>query len=270
MRTFTFKLAMLAGLVVFGLPSASLALASMGIRFISITGDACSADAGRNTGNIVLGRAEGIGFGASNSVCATPGDTIFGQILISVDDDGTPGNTDDDGLVAFTYSMLFDTQSGTPIDANGDFGNLQNELNLVAANELNSVTQGAQTLSPLNSGITSTQESTLGGVRGEALEFEGSTLGTGLNSGGNPYVVGNFTMFVTGNAISDGRDIFAGFFTANDSFLFNSLTLQTVVGVVGGDVNSLVFVPEPGTAALLGLGLLGAVGLARRGSLRKR
>lgn len=260
MRTFTIRLIVFAGALVLGLPSVSSAISSLDADIVSITGDACSADAGRNVGNIVAGRAEGAGAG-SKSVCATPGDVIKGRIFLSVDDA--------DPVTLFTYSVLFDEASGLP-GSPGDTGNFQNELNLLTANELNSVVDGKRGLAPANAGITSTQESLTGTQRGEMLEFESLTLGGGLRTNNSPYIIGNFTLLVTGNAITDGRDIFVGFFTGSDAFTFESLTTQFTVATIGLDINSLVFIPEPGTAALLGLGLLGAVGLARRGTLRKR
>ena len=68
MRTFTFRLIVAAGALLIGLPSVSNAIASLDAQITSISGDACSADAARNTGNIVAGRAEGAGAN-SKSVC---------------------------------------------------------------------------------------------------------------------------------------------------------------------------------------------------------
>lgn len=260
MRTFTTRLIVFAAALVLGLPSVSNAIATLDAEILSLSGAGCGG--ARNIGNIVAGRAEGAGPG-SKSVCASAGDTIFGRIFLQ--NDSTIAT---EAVTGYVYSMLFDEATGQP-GSPGDTGNFQDELNLLAANELNSTVDGARVLTPGNQGITSTQESN-GGQRGEALEFESLTAGKGLRSNSSPYLVGNFTMLVTANGVTDGRDIFVGFFTGNDGIAFQDLTKQSVIATIGLDVNSLVFIPEPGTAALLGLGLLGAVGLARRGTLRKR
>jgi hypothetical protein len=253
-------------ILLFGGASPSHALAELGVRFDSHSGagvNVCN-NAGRNSGNIVAGRAEGIGFGADNALCTRPGDTIKGQVLLNVDDDGAPGDAGDDGLDGFVYSVLFDEATGSPGGGAVDGGNFQNELDLLSANELNSVRQGNAFLVPANAGITSTQESLAGIQRGEMLQFESLLAdlnGPGLKSGGNSYVIGNFTMLVTENAVTDGRDIFVGFFTGAGGFSFESFTLQSTVTTVGLDVN---FVPEPGTAGLFGAALLGVTALARR------
>jgi hypothetical protein len=227
MRQFSVLIATAVLLIaVSGGVSQSHADASLDLVFHSHAGPGVGvcAGGGRNSGNIVAGRAEGIGFGSNNSLCTRPGDAIKGQVLLNVDDLGAPGNADDDGLWGFIYSVVFDEATGGPGGGASDSGNFQDELDLLSANEINTVSQGGVVLAPVNAGVASTQESILGVQRGEIRSFESLEVvldSPGLKSGGNPYVIGNFTMLVTSNVATDGRDVFVGFFTGNDAFGFN-------------------------------------------------
>ena len=71
--------------------------------------------------------------------------------------------------------------------------------------------------------------------------------------------------------LDDGADIFLAFKSpGNDIAIDGNNVIITSTVVYGSAAVNGPIIPEPGTAALLGLGLLGAVGLARRGTLRKR
>ena len=80
------------------------------------------------------------------------------------------------------------------------------------------------------------------------------------------YHIGTAVFHVTANAATDGADIISGLFAGVD-FIANA------TGDVSGGLNiksqtlfgtATVNIPEPGTAALLGVGLLGLVLAARR------
>jgi hypothetical protein len=135
-----------------------------------------------------------------------------------------------------------------------------NELDLVSWSELSwANAKASRTLEQLSPGIVRTQESGPGGPEGQAFGFETFTLGSGPAN-----LTFAFARIVFSThplrASTDGDDIFS----TNErdpsaTVFFNNLGQLIATGPLSASV-----IPEPGTVALVGAGLLGLAAAMRR------
>jgi hypothetical protein len=177
----------------------------------------------------------GSGIVGSNEIYAESGDVLTMNLMLQAPDDG-------DGINSYGVSVKFD-----------------DDLDIILA-------PGPQESLPsdfvfnLTSGVAGTQESTLAQM-GFIYTFEAATFGVGP-VGGDPFVIGTFQFLVTSNVADDGPDIFSGFFNDTiDGICKNSGPCWNEGPVEFG---TATVVPEPSTALLMGLGLIGLARVSRR------
>ena len=163
--------------------------------------------------------------------------------------------TTDQTLGGHTVSINFDT----------DLGNELNLFNPNGGGEWSGTSYGTTTMAgayaPLTAGIFEAVESTASNI-GEINAYESfAALGQAYLPTGS-YAVGTAKFVVVGFGV-DGPDVFIGLFTGADDVLNNQNFPIPSSGLVFGNATVNV-VPEPTTAALLGLGLVGLVLAGRR------
>jgi len=146
---------------------------------------------------------------------------------------------------------------------------LGNELNLLGSGEWagSSFSTGTMLTSyaPLTPGVTSTFEST-GAMAGRINTYESGQLSGPLFLPTGTYAIGTAKFVLTGNLATDGNDLFSGLFNTNVDSVNNNLGLVIPDGDPSVAFNNAAvnLIPEPGTASLLGLGLVGLVLAGRR------
>ena len=174
------------------------------------------------------------------------------------------------GLESHTFSLNFDTS-------------LDNELNLGPMAQMEwagtDVHPGTpvETYGPFTGGVTVLESS--GVVAGRINSFESASFGV-LPRNGAAYTVGTFSataparyrigqaFFTVNGATNDGNDLFAGLFNGLFDILIDGLSVPIAPGTIIFGTATVGLgdpIPEPGTAALLSLGLVGLVLARRRG-----
>jgi len=191
----------------------------------------------------------GTGVTGGSSIDVNPGDVVILTIRM----------TTDQTMAAHGVSLNFDTDLG-------------NELNLflpAGGAEWGGTTFGSTAMSGVYSSLVlglgppPAVDST-GSVVGRINTFESGKTPSGAFLPVGTYGVGTARFVVTGNAATDGDDIFVGMFNFGvDGVLNNSNLSIPETALIFGSA-SINVIPEPGTASLLGLGLLGLVLAGRR------
>jgi len=117
------------------------------------------------------------------------------------------------------------------------------------------------TMTPFTPGVSSVIPAPPGGT-GFVYTFEAGTLGNGLLDTFGPFKIGEVWFQVQSTVATDGQDIASGFFNVGADGAYDNAS-QPVTMIFGGAAVD-AFAPEPGTTALLGLGLLGLTLAGRR------
>jgi len=187
-----------------------------------------------NGGNIAA--TDTLGLGALN-----PGDQVTMAAMV----------TNDEPITAIIFSLNYDLA-------------LENGLDVVSVNQWLGVAlnmAGTDRFQPLGA-LSPTIESGPGSV-GFAGSFQGTTTNLSLprTLPAGSYQMGTVTWHYTGNATQD-IDIISGLLNfgidVTGDATFANMDARTVFN------GATILVPEPGTAALLGLGLMGLVVAGRR------
>jgi hypothetical protein len=189
------------------------------------------------------GAGPGVG---TSTITAAVGDTLTLSLRMT---------TDVAELCFHGVSINFDTDLG-------------NELNLLGFSDWSGTTYGTATMqmvyAPIGNGPTAVESTNA--VAGRINTYESGFLTGGLI----PLPVGTYTIGTAGfqvNTVSaDGPDLWVGLFNGGDGVVaFNGSDFVPVTDLVFNPAT--LNVPEPGTASLLGLCLVG-LGLAVRHSRR--
>jgi hypothetical protein len=117
------------------------------------------------------------------------------------------------------------------------------------------------TMSPFTPGVSGVSPS--GPITtGFVYTFEAGTLGNGLLGSFGPLKIGEVWFEVQSTVGTDGADVASGFFNAGTDGAFDNTSMP--VAMIFGNAAVDLWGPEPGTATLLGLGLLGLTLAGRR------
>jgi len=226
----------------------SVALMAAMVCLVGMTKDAGAAV----TFSLVWTGTTGTGITGTSDIAAGIGDVLTLSIRM----------TTDQTLGGHGVSLAFDTDLG-------------NELNLFNPNGAAEwagsnfgTTAMATNYSPINVGVgpPPAVDST-GGAGGSITLIESGQITGTLFLPVGTYTVGTARFVANGalNPQGDGNDVFVGLFGGGDAVLNNAFGVIPIgsLSFLGASVNSAV-IPEPGTASLLGLGLVGLVLAGRR------
>jgi hypothetical protein len=117
------------------------------------------------------------------------------------------------------------------------------------------------TLAPFTPGVSGVSPSGPA-TTGFVYTFEAGTLGNGLLGSFGPLKIGEVWFQVQSAVGTDGADVASGFFNVGTDGAFDNNSLPVAMNFGNAAVD--LWGPEPGTATLLGLGLLGLTLAGRR------
>lgn len=202
------------------------------------------------TFSLVWQTTTGAGVTGGSAIDAAPGDVLTLGLVM----------TNEQTLGSHAVSLMFDTDLG-------------NELNLYNPNggaNWSGTTYGTSTMTstyapiaPIGSGGLTVYEST-SAIPGRIHSFHSI-----LEIWGPPflptgtYLVGT-ARFVANTVTADGADVFAGLFNPGIDGVFDEIGFELPTNALVFGSASVNPIPEPDTAALVGLGLVGIVVVARR------
>jgi hypothetical protein len=203
------------------------------------------------TFSLIWTSTTGTGIVGTNSILADPGDVLILSIRMSTDQT----------LAAHGISLNFDT----------DLGNELNLFNPAGGLEWSGTSYGTTTMSgtyaPLVYGLgpPPAVEST-SSTAGRINTFESGKTPSGAYLPAGAYSVGTARFVATSHlsVYGDGDDIFAGLFNVGVDEVLNNLNAPIGTISVNYGAASVYTVPEPGTGALVGLGLVGILLVCRR------
>jgi hypothetical protein len=187
-----------------------------------------------------------IGVGTS-AIMAHPGDHVGLEVLLTA---GT------EGISSFGISVAFNDQVQV-LHTPTEFG-LAPTITCTPFPGCFFDTPTLSNFTPGVSGVTPSGPATTGFV----YTFEAGTLGSGLLGTFGPMKIGEIWFEVQSSVGTDGADVASGFFVPGVDAAYSNGGLPVAMNFGNAAVD--LWGPEPGTATLLGLGLLGLTLAGRR------
>jgi len=226
----------------------SVALMAAMVCLVGMTKDAGATV----TFNLIWTGTTGTGVVGTNAIDAVAGDTLTLSIRMVLDQT----------MAGHSVSLAFDTDLGNELNLNVPTGGSE------WSGTAYTVGMIAGSYAPLSAGIVGPPpavEST-GGLAGSISSYESGKGLTGPYLPTGTYTIGTARFVVTGNGGIGDDDVFAGFFNIGIDGALNNLNGSIPGGslIFGTAQVNTPLIPEPGTASLLGLGLVGLVLAGRR------
>jgi len=220
------------------------------VAMAGLLGFAGSASANATLDLIWTGSTNTSAVLGGSAIQAASGDTLTLAVYITA---GT------EGLSSYGISIEFDSA-------------LLNQLNVVGTAEYGlkptvtctpfpSCFFDTPTMAPFTPGVSSVIESTTS-APGFVYTFEAGTLGNGLLASFGAFQIGEIMFSVNPSVVTDGPDVLSGFFNVGADGAYDNASQPVTMNFNSAAVDA--FAPEPGTATLLCLGLVGLAVAGRR------